>query len=84
MIRGALRGSALLRRPWHISVGGSRSPVFQSGVYHLHVFAPEYLQLQHASHRRLEALANADALGARPERVHAAAAAGHPRRARTD
>lgn len=46
--------------------------------HHLQVPPPQHLQLQHPGQRGFEALPDADALRARPERVHAAATGGHP------
>lgn len=80
-IRGsALCGSVAFLRPWLLGVGGSGGSVLQRGVHHLQVFAPEHLQLQHPGQCRFETLSYADPFGARPERVHAAAACRHPRR----
>ncbi|KAK2904234.1 hypothetical protein Q8A73_010891 [Channa argus] len=77
--RGGALGCDLPLCPRMHGPGASGGSVVEGGVHHLQVFAPEQLQLQHAGQRRPEALADADALAAGPERVYAAAAAGHPR-----
>lgn len=68
----------LLMLLWLLVGGSNVGTVLHSSVHHLQVFAPEQLQLQNPGQRRFEALSDADALGAGPERVHAASAAGHP------
>lgn len=73
-VRGGASPAALLSVFSFLRVGS----VHQSCPYHLQVSPPEHLQLQHPGQRGFEALPDADALAAGPERVHAAAASGHP------